>query len=355
MTDRDKIRELERKIEELEAEKEKQDTKRSGFLTTAGILTIIASCLTIIFGILFIIEGIEGLINYTINNYYYNLISTVTILIAGTIGILAFSFGLSAGTLTLKRNNKKFAIFGVSFLLASSFVMPFLTTLSYIFFLIPIAILSILSLIFLGVANNNFKTTVLKIDERELELEYPQPAPMRIEHKTPFEVYLVTAILAVGIVVTVIGIFFSYYPGYVISGIQEKLSAGSLSQSEIWMYSGSLTWWNNQQITVYQPISIFLIIAGSITLFAALIGVVLDLSLGHIRANNSRNVILKQKKQIELSEKDRSEREKTIVPSNVENTITSPSAEKSTSKISEQNNGFEEALAHAEELKDKAL
>jgi len=75
---------------------------------------------------------------------------------------------------------------------------------------------------------------------------------------------LLVAILIVGIILLVVGVFLSYYPNSVISGIQEKLNSGSLSQVDIWMYSGSLSWWNNQQLTVYQPLSDFLIATGEI-------------------------------------------------------------------------------------------
>ena len=101
-----------------------------------------------------------------------------------------------------------------------------------------------------------------------------------IEYRKPFLLPLFVAILIIGIVLVVIGVFFPSYPNSVISGLNEKLNSGSLSQADFWMYSGSLDWWTNQQITVYQPLSNFLIVVGEILIIvSSVLLIVFQLSL----------------------------------------------------------------------------
>jgi hypothetical protein len=207
MTQADKIKELEKKIEELEKDKEKQQTKRSAFLTTSGILTIIASCIAMLFGFLYLIIGIQ----YYGYGYGYNYSYYSNALISGILGILGFSFGLTAGILTLKRSQKILAIFGISFLFASSIASSLIVS-NYIeigsIFTIPIILLSILSLVFLGVAHNNFETNILRNMENEETIPYPTPqekphVPINVAHRQS----LIASIwsIGVGLVLGIIG------------------------------------------------------------------------------------------------------------------------------------------------------
>jgi hypothetical protein len=253
MAEADKIRELERKIKEIEDSKENQHTKRSPFLITAGILTIIASSLISFLTVWFLVNGIQEIINITILNLHI-YVNNSTKIIAGVVGVIAFAFGLSAGITTLKRTDKAFTITSVSILLGSSIAMPLLANYLYLIYFVPIIVLSILSIIFLGVGHNNFLPS--KTIFKENETEYRTATKPKKLTLLP----IFATIIIIVVIITIIGVFCSYYPNTVIAGIQEKLDSNSLSQSDRWMYNGSLTWWNNQLLTVYQPISNFLMV-----------------------------------------------------------------------------------------------
>ncbi len=199
MTQADKIKELEKKIEELE---EKQRTKRSAFLTASGILAIIASCIVMLFGLLYLSVGIQ----YYGYGYGYNYSYYSNALISGVLGLLGFSFGLTAGILTLKRSQKILAIFGISFLFASSIASSLIVS-NYIgiggiftLFTIPTILLSILSLVFLGVAHNNFETNILRNMENEETMPYSTPqeeadVPIKWAHRQS----LIASIWSIGV------------------------------------------------------------------------------------------------------------------------------------------------------------
>jgi hypothetical protein len=210
MTEADKIKELEKKIEALEKGKEKQQAKRSAFLTASGILVIIASCIAMLFGLLYLSIGIQ----YYGYGYGYNYSYYANALISGILGLLGFSFGLTAGILTLKRSQKILAIFGISFLFASSIASSLIVS-NYIeigsiftIFMIPISLLSILSLVFLGVAHNNFETNILRNMENEETMPYPTsqekpPVPINVAHRQS----LIASIwrIGVGLALSIIG------------------------------------------------------------------------------------------------------------------------------------------------------
>lgn len=152
MTEADKIKELKKQREELEKRQENHQTKRSGFLTASGILTIIVSCIILIFGIIYLLNELPY-----VTYYYYNLFVIEKMI--GIQGVLGFSVGLAGGILTLQRIQKYVAILCISFMLASSIAVTALlsyTILGYFFTILTI-LLSIISLVFLGVANKNFE------------------------------------------------------------------------------------------------------------------------------------------------------------------------------------------------------
>jgi hypothetical protein len=125
--------------------------------------------------------------------------------------------------------------------------------------------------VFVGIAHKDFKNGSLKEKEVNSKVQQKVIKEVRYEHvikyieyKKPILLLLLAAVLIIGIVLLVIGVFLSYYPDSVISGLNEKLNSVGLSQTDIWMYQGSLEWWTNQQITVYEPLSTFLIVVGEI-------------------------------------------------------------------------------------------
>lgn len=179
---------------------EKQQAKRSGFLTASGILTIIASSIIMLFGIIYLISGLQ----YLGYSYYYNYYSDE--LISGIVGVLGFSFGLTAGILTLKRSSKAFAFFGVVFLMVSSIASPAIITNYNVFgyiFTVPVVLFSILSIVFLGVANDNFETNSLRRVVYEQKNEEEQSDAYRWKHKDSLIAGI--WIICVGVIVSLIG------------------------------------------------------------------------------------------------------------------------------------------------------
>jgi len=131
--------------------------KRSGFPITSGILTIIAACITIIIGIIGILVFAVDFNNY----YYYGPLYQWVII--GIFGILGFAFGLTGGIYSLKRKHFAISVVGTSFVLLSGFVtMISLGTDQYgdwgvgLVFGLPVILLSILGIIFLGVSRGEF-------------------------------------------------------------------------------------------------------------------------------------------------------------------------------------------------------
>jgi hypothetical protein len=118
--------------------------KRSAFPTAGGILAIIGSCIAII-------TGIAGLASAT---GYYNDFGAYMIM--GIFGILAFAFGLTAGILTLKRRVFALAIIGISLLLVSGVITSIAIPYAGWIFGLPIAILSILAIIFTAISKREF-------------------------------------------------------------------------------------------------------------------------------------------------------------------------------------------------------
>jgi hypothetical protein len=115
--------------------------KRSGFPTASGVLTIIGASISLLIGIIFLI-----------NAYFLGDASDATV---GVFGILAFSFGLTGGILTLKRKVFVLAIIGICFVIVSSILTSVAIDFGFIFGL-PVFILSTLGLIFTAISKKEF-------------------------------------------------------------------------------------------------------------------------------------------------------------------------------------------------------
>ncbi len=83
-------------------------------------------------------------------------------------------------------------------------------------------------------------------------------------------------IFAIGAIILVVGLVFSYYPNSVIAGLQGRLYSGT--EQEQWMYQGSLNWWQIEQLTVYQPISYLLIISGVIVMIYSVLSKIFSIA-----------------------------------------------------------------------------
>lgn len=122
--------------------------KRSAFLTAAGILTIIAACLIAILGIyymaLFVIPPYPSMLVMRPLKYF----------VTGLFGILGFTFGLTAGILTLIRTLFAMAIFGMALMMVLASVLFFV---GRIVASAPVLVLTILSIIITGIRKEEFK------------------------------------------------------------------------------------------------------------------------------------------------------------------------------------------------------
>lgn len=112
---------------------------------TAGIMTIIGACLAITAGIFYLIASIASF------SYYYGGYS-ILYLIFGIFAILAFAFGLTAGIFAVRKRRLPFALFGMSWLIASGILASF----PLWFFGLPITILAIISVVFIAIARSEF-------------------------------------------------------------------------------------------------------------------------------------------------------------------------------------------------------
>ncbi len=78
-------------------------------------------------------------------------------------------------------------------------------------------------------------------------------------------------VFLLGVALILAGQALYMYAYATISDLQTKLSTGGLSQAEYWAAEGSLKWWQTELLTVYGPLSFYVLIAG----VAAIIGVVI--------------------------------------------------------------------------------
>lgn len=114
----------------------------------AGILTIIGSCFGIIAGLFYLLAFVAQFFSY-----WYAWMTILIYLIIGVFGILAFAFGLAAGIYALKRSHLSFALFGMSWMIASGILI----LLPLWFFGLPMVILAIISVVFTAIARSDFK------------------------------------------------------------------------------------------------------------------------------------------------------------------------------------------------------
>ena len=112
--------------------------------TASGVMTIVGACLAITAALFYLIASIAGAryIGSTFLFYMFN----------GIFGILAFAFGLTAAIFAVKRRRLSFAVFGMSWLIATGI----LASIPLWPFGVPITILAIISVVFIAVARNDF-------------------------------------------------------------------------------------------------------------------------------------------------------------------------------------------------------
>lgn len=128
--------------------------KNTPFPIVAGAFTTLASCMTLVIGIFFIAGALFSSVfayefgTVWISNYPIN----VYLLVAGILEIIAFAFGLTGSIYSLKRRRLALSIFGMSLLLASGAMIA----LPMLIYGLPIAILSILSVIFVAISKSEF-------------------------------------------------------------------------------------------------------------------------------------------------------------------------------------------------------
>jgi hypothetical protein len=76
---------------------------------------------------------------------------------------------------------------------------------------------------------------------------------------------LILIILALGATLVVAGETLYWYVNSTISSLNMKLLQADLSTSNRDAFQGSLNWWQTQKTSTYEPISLFIIIAGIVT------------------------------------------------------------------------------------------
>jgi hypothetical protein len=128
----------------------------TGFPIAAGILTIIAASLTIVNALLLVIQ--IGNFSSIIYYFEHNLPFLVFALFVGIWNFVAFGLGLTGGIFSIKRKHFTLSIVGISFLIVSGVFSLLGTGLSgwWMMIGIPVIILGILSVIFIGVSKNEF-------------------------------------------------------------------------------------------------------------------------------------------------------------------------------------------------------
>jgi hypothetical protein len=139
-----------------------RNVHKTSFPVAGGILTIIAAGIIIFYAIYYTSSIAAIVINS--NSYYYqeDLTYLVFVILAGVWSFLAFGLGLAAGILSLKRKHFALSSVGISSLLVGglfSILGIGLSGRGWSFGVIvglPIIILAILSMIFVGVSKNEF-------------------------------------------------------------------------------------------------------------------------------------------------------------------------------------------------------
>jgi hypothetical protein len=121
--------------------------KKTAFPTVAGILTIVSACFCAIIALI----GVNGI---DWSRRFYNDLSFYFFLL----GLIAFMFGVISGTSSLKRRHFTLSLIGIcltmvfdSFLLSSFTFRELLSLLP-----VPVFMMSIISLIFIGISKEEF-------------------------------------------------------------------------------------------------------------------------------------------------------------------------------------------------------
>ena len=131
--------------------------KKTLYPTAAGILTIIAACVLISLGIIYMAAWIKGQTTYFYpygpGDYYTR--HSGEYIFAGIFELLGFAFGLTAGILTLKRNLLPMAIVGMALMIVGS-ILSFVNLGIGLAFGLPVIVLTILSVIFIGISKREF-------------------------------------------------------------------------------------------------------------------------------------------------------------------------------------------------------
>lgn len=131
-------------------------THITGFPIAAGVLTIIAASIIIFYAFLTVTQ----MVTYANSNYYQqNLTYLVYVLFAGIWNFVAFGLGLTGGLFSLRRKHFMLTVVGMSLLLVGGFVAVAGTGIiggGWTILGIPVIILAILSIIFVGVSKNEF-------------------------------------------------------------------------------------------------------------------------------------------------------------------------------------------------------
>ena len=133
----------------------------TGFPIAAGILTIIAACASAVAGIIGM-TAFEGSI-VTVSFVSPSFSANYPLLYVGMFGILGFSFGLTGGIFSLKREYFAFSIIGMYVIFVSGVatiiafaLAEYSSWVSGLPFGLPIVILSILSVIFTTISKREF-------------------------------------------------------------------------------------------------------------------------------------------------------------------------------------------------------
>jgi len=132
---------------------------KTGFPIAGGILTIIAASITFFVASLAVVEIVSCVSAYYIGQ---NIAYVIFVVFVGIWSFLAFGLGLAGGIFSIRRSHFALSIVGISLLLVTGLVSILEFGIlgsgwsSGMIMGIPIIILTILSLIFVGVSKNEF-------------------------------------------------------------------------------------------------------------------------------------------------------------------------------------------------------
>jgi len=136
--------------------------KRSSYPGAAGVLILITASLAFLIGVFSLASYVSALAYsrpYSGSVYSYNLVYVGE----GVFNIVAFLFGLIGSICAIKRKKFTIALLGATFILAATLVslLPFVNVAYFLAFntllyVAPMFIMSIISLVFIGVSKKEF-------------------------------------------------------------------------------------------------------------------------------------------------------------------------------------------------------